>query len=88
VSAARLQPYERRWRKLLESEIRQGYALRMLIEQLPEPVVEHLHRMLNIPGLRRLLVRSAASFDWHSGPLTSLLAKLQRQVEHAGATAR
>ena len=87
VSAARLQPYERRWRALLEQEIRQGYALRRILEQMPEPVVEHLHRMLNIPGLRNILLRSAASFDWHSGPLTNLLARLQKQTERARAPA-
>ena len=83
VSAASLAPYEHRWRALLGAEIHQGYALRQLIEQLPDPVVEQMHRLLTVPGLRRLLVAAAPSFDWHSGPLTSLLARLSRQSKSA-----
>jgi flavin-dependent dehydrogenase len=85
LSAARLAPYENQWRDLLESEIKQGEALRGLLEQLPDGLVEQMHRLLGVPGLRRLLVRSAPSFDWHSGPLTAFLAKLQRSTEEASA---
>jgi len=87
VSAASLMPYERQWRALLESEIRQGYALRKLVERLPDSVIEHMHRLLNVPVLRRVLVAAAPSFDWHSGPLTRVLARLQRQTDAAHATA-
>ena len=88
VSATKLLPYELMWRSLLESEIQQGDALRRLIEQLPDSVVEHMHRLLNVPGLRRVLVAAAPSFDWHSGPLTRFLAKLQHQADRAHVTAR
>jgi geranylgeranyl reductase family protein len=83
VSAASLEPYERRWRAFLASEIDQGYALRRLIEQLPDSVVENIHRLLSVPGLRRLLAAAGPSFDWHSGPLTSILARLRRHTESA-----
>ena len=87
VSAANLMPYERQWRALLESEIRQGYALRKLVERLPDSVIEHMHRLLNVPVLRRVLVAAAPSFDWHSGPLTRVLVRLQRQTDAIRATA-
>jgi hypothetical protein len=80
VTASALAPYDKRWRALMEGEIRQGYALRHLLEQLPETVVESLHRLLALPGLKRVLT-STASFDWHSGPLTKALASLQHQGE-------
>ena len=81
VSAAGLAPYEHRWRALLEQEIRQGYKLRRLVEQLPDSMVDHIHRLLTVPGLRRLLVAAAPPFDWHSGPLTSVLARLKHHTE-------
>jgi digeranylgeranylglycerophospholipid reductase len=87
VSAASLMPYERQWRVLLESEIQQGYALRKLIERLPDAVIEHMHRLLNVPVLRRVLVAAAPSFDWHSGPLTRVLARLQHQTDTVSASA-
>jgi hypothetical protein len=70
---------------LLDAEIKQGAALRGLIEQLPDALVEQMHRLLGVPGLRRLLVRAAPSFDWHSGPLTSFLTRLQRSTDDARA---
>ena len=76
LTAAALAPYDQRWRALMETEIRQGYALRRVLEQLPDAVVENLHRVLSVPGLKRL-ISSTATFDWHSGPLTKLLARLQ-----------
>lgn len=74
VSAAGLAAYDERWQALLGPEIRQGYALRRLLEQIPEPVVEQFHRLLSVPGLRRIL--TASTFDWHSGPLTSVLNRM------------
>jgi digeranylgeranylglycerophospholipid reductase len=88
VSAARLSSYERQWRDLLDAEIRQGAMLRGLIEQLPDALVEQMHRLLGVPVLRRLLVRAAPSFDWHSGPLMSFLARLQRTTDDATARVR
>jgi digeranylgeranylglycerophospholipid reductase len=85
LSAARLATYENQWRDLFESEIKQGEALRGLLEQLPDRLVEQMHRLLGVPGLRRLLVRAAPSFDWHSGPLTAFLTKLQHSTEEASA---
>lgn len=85
VSATRLSSYENQWRELLDAEIKQGAALRGLIEQLPDALVEQMHRLLGVPGLRRLLVRAAPSFDWHSGPLTSFLTRLQRSTDDATA---
>ena len=48
-------------------------------------LVEQMHRLLSVPGLRRLLVRAAPSFDWHSGPLTRFLAKLQHSTDESAA---
>jgi digeranylgeranylglycerophospholipid reductase len=81
LSATRLSRYERQWRELLEAEIKQGVALRSLIEKLPDALIEQMHRLLSVPGLRRLLSRAAPSFDWHSGPLTAFLARLQRSTD-------
>jgi digeranylgeranylglycerophospholipid reductase len=81
LSAARLATYENQWRDLLETEIEQGEALRGLLEQLPDRLIEQMHRLLGVPGLRRLLVRTAPSFDWHSGPLTGFLTTLQRSTD-------
>ncbi|MEX2598329.1 MAG: NAD(P)/FAD-dependent oxidoreductase, partial [Dehalococcoidia bacterium] len=86
VSADRLMPYDSQWRRILEPEIRQGYMLRSILEQLPDSVVEHLHRLIGLPGLKRLLT-SRGTFDWHSGPLTGVLAQLQRHTEKQEAAA-
>ncbi len=83
LSASRLAAYEIEWRNLLDAEIKLGKALRALIEQLPDSLVEQMHRLLGVPGLKRLLVREAPSFDWHSGPLISFLAKLQQKTDEA-----
>ncbi len=79
LSARGLQPYEHRWRAALVPEIRQGYALRRLIEQLPDSVVESCHRLLGVPGLKRLLLAAAPNFDWHSKSLTNFLTHLRRR---------
>ena len=70
-----LAAYETRWHDLLEHELNQGVKLRGLIEQLPDFVIEQLHRMLSFPGAKRLL--SSSTFDWHSGSLIRVLEKLQ-----------
>jgi flavin-dependent dehydrogenase len=87
LSARRLSAYERQWRDLLDAEIKQGAALRNLIEKLPDSLIEQMHRLLGVPGLKRLLVQAAPSFDWHSGPLTAFLAKLERNADEATAWA-
>lgn len=74
-SAQALISYEKRWHAVLEHELNQGVKLRGLIEQLPDIVIEQLHRLLSIPGAKRLL--SSSTFDWHSGSLTQVLEKLQ-----------
>ena len=77
ATVAALQPYETEWRKLMEPEIRRGYLLRRLGEQLPETVVEQLHRLLRIPALRRIFVSARPSYDWHSAGLLRVLDRLQ-----------
>ena len=79
VTASGLAPYEQRWRAAMESEIRQGVLLRKLLEQLPEAAIEHLHRLLGVPGLRRVLVAAAPSLDWHSSKLTRVLQHFDRR---------
>ncbi|MEE8517692.1 MAG: hypothetical protein V3S98_01035, partial [Dehalococcoidia bacterium] len=87
LSAESLAPYERRWRDMLEPEIRQGYALRRLIEQLPDGVIEQLHRLLSVPVLRQVLLAAAPTFDWHSRPLTRVLDRLRRHGDKRQAVA-
>lgn len=87
LSAQGLAAYERRWRDTLEPEIRQGYTLRRLIEQMPEVVIENLHRLLGVPVLRRMLLAAAPSFDWHSRPLTHVLKRLSRHGDKREAVA-
>ena len=82
VSAAALQPYERRWRNLMASEITRGYQLRRVIEQLPDAVLEQMHWLLRVPGLRRLITSAAMPFDWHSGPLLRFVDRLSRHAVH------
>jgi digeranylgeranylglycerophospholipid reductase len=81
VSTRGLQPYEEKWRSLIEPEIRQGFLLRRLIEQLPDSVIEQLQYLLRAPILRRLLVSAAPKFDWHSGPLIRVLARLEKHTD-------
>ena len=88
VTATGLAPYEERWRGALASEIRQGMRLRRLLEQLPESAVEHLHRLLGVPGLRHVLAAAAPSLDWHSSKLTRVLERLDRHREAEPASAR
>ena len=66
VSEAALRSYDARWRGIIGPEVSRGYRLRQLCEQLPEGIVEHLHRLLRIPVLRRIFTAAAPPFDWHS----------------------
>ena len=86
VSASALAPYEERWRAAMETEIRQGMLLRNLLEQLPESAIEHLHRLLGVPVLRRVLVAAAPSFDWHSRKLTRVLQHFDRSRDAVHAS--
>ena len=72
----------------LAPEIRQGMRLRRLLEQLPESAIEHLHRLLGVPGLRRVLVSAAPSLDWHSSKLTQVLERLDHHRDAAPASTR
>ncbi len=78
LTARGLAPYEQRWRRLMASEIALGYQLRRVIEQLPDAVVEQMHRLLRMPGLRRILLSAAMPFDWHAGALLRFVDRLQR----------
>ena len=80
VSARALGAYEQRWRGLMAPEILRGYQLRRVIEQLPDAVIEQMHRLLRVPGLRRLLTSAAMPFDWHSGPLLRFVDRLSRHA--------
>ena len=88
VTEGGLAPYEERWRAALAPEIRQGMRLRRLLEQLPESAIEHLHRLLGVPGLRRVLVSAAPSLDWHSSKLTQVLERLDHHRDAAPASTR
>jgi len=77
LTAQELAPYEQRWRHLMASEIALGYQLRRVIEQLPDAVIEQMHRLLRMPGLRRILLSAAMPFDWHAGALLRFVDRLQ-----------
>lgn len=81
TSSAYLSGYEAAWRKVLAPEIYQGAALRSVLEQLPDGIIENMHKLLSLPGLRRVLLAAGPSFDWHSGPLTRLLALIKRRSD-------
>lgn len=78
VKSGTLSAYETAWRARLEGEISQGMFLRNLLEQLPDWVVENLHRLLGAPGMRSAFNSLSPTFDWHSKPLTRMLKLLQR----------
>ncbi len=85
LSAAGLAAYEKEWRGLMEPEVRAGYALRRMLEQMPDAVVEAIHRLLSVPGFAALLT-SSGTFDWHSGPLTKVLSHFERYIQVRGVT--
>lgn len=86
VTARGLAPYQARWKEMLDSEIRQGILLRGILEQLPDGMIEQFHRLLSVPGMKRLLL--TPSFDWHSGPLSKVLRLLQRRAKAPEPVAR
>ena len=73
-------PYEKRWKDIMASEIANGYNLRKLTEQLPDSMLEKMHRLLRIPGVKKILTSGSMPFDWHSGPLTKFVNLLSRQI--------
>ena len=81
VSEAALRSYDARWRSIIGPEVSRGYRLRQLCEQLPEGIVEHLHRLLRIPVLRRIFTAAAPPFDWHSASLSQVLERFQRHAK-------
>lgn len=85
VTARGLASYEERWRGRMGREIRHGYALRRACEELPETVVEQMHLLLRVPGLRRVLTAASPQFDWHSGPLLRVLDHFSRAAGAGGA---
>ena len=78
VKSGTLSTYEVNWRKRLGGEIVQGTFLRNLLEQLPDWIVENLHRLLGAPGMRAAFNSLSPTFDWHSKPLTRMLKLLQK----------
>ena len=80
LSAIALAPYEKRWKGIMASEIANGYNLRKLTEQLPDSMLEKMHKLLRIPGVKKILTSGSMPFDWHSGPLTKFVNLLSRQI--------
>ena len=78
ADAAALSPYDAQWRKVLETEIRQGFQLRRIGEQFPETVIEQLHRLMRVPVLRNLFISTKPHYDWHSTGLLQILDRFRR----------
>lgn len=63
--AAALAPYEKRWRALLQKELRIGLRLRSAFERFSDSRIEALFDLARRDGLMAL-IREKANFDWHS----------------------
>lgn len=63
--ASALAPYEKRWRALLQKELRIGLKLRSVFERFNDSRIEALFDLARRDGLMAL-IREKANFDWHS----------------------
>jgi digeranylgeranylglycerophospholipid reductase len=72
LHAAALRPYETRWRRRLEPEIRAGLAFRAIATRLTDPAIDALFELARKNGVLPLL-RQQANFNWHRGAVMALL---------------
>jgi len=70
--AASLAPYEKRWRELLESELRVGLRLRSLFGRLTDDRINALFEVASQDGLMNL-IREKVNFDWHRDLVNAVL---------------
>ncbi len=70
--AEQMSVYERRWREILEKEMRLGSLLRRFLSALSDNQIEKLFDLASRDGIMRALHEKAV-FDWHSGILSYLV---------------
>ena len=80
LTANALKPYETKWKSIMAAEITSGYHLRKFTEQLPDNMLEQMHKLLRVPGVKNILTSGSMPFDWHSGPLIKFINLLSRQI--------
>jgi len=73
--AAGLAEYERRWKTLLQKEIRVGHYTRRMCSRLSDGQVESLFHLARTDGIVPI-IRDKADFDRHSGLIFALLERL------------
>jgi digeranylgeranylglycerophospholipid reductase len=74
LSAGRLAGYQRRWQQRLGQELKKGYRVRRLYQELNDRQIDSLFETVKTKGLvDSLLGDSDVSFDWHSGGLLRIL---------------
>lgn len=69
--AGQMGAYERRWRRILEKEIKLGFLLQRVISALSDNQIERLFVLASRDGIIRA-VHEKAVFDWHSAILSYL----------------
>jgi flavin-dependent dehydrogenase len=62
--SAALSIYEKRWRKLLDKELKAGMRIRSAFEKFSDSRIETLFEIACRDGLMSL-IREKANFDWH-----------------------
>ncbi len=72
LEAEKLQAYEKRWKDLLEPELRRGQFLRRLFEHLSDSQIDQLFSLALKNGVMDI-VRKKARFDWHGELIASLM---------------
>jgi flavin-dependent dehydrogenase len=64
LDASFLSTYERRWRGLLEEEIKVGLKLRRAFHFASDSILDHLISLAGKNGITKL-IQDKANFDWH-----------------------
>jgi flavin-dependent dehydrogenase len=72
LSAARLEPYERRWRNRLAAELQAQLSLRLVAHRMTDEDIEHLFELARTDGVMPI-VRRTASFNRHRKLIIALL---------------
>lgn len=80
-SAGALKPYEKRWKKILSTELKVDYYARRMFQKLDDRQLDYLFDRVWSGGIHeKLLGSSQFSFDWHS----RLIWKGTRQLGFRG----
>ncbi|HEY91822.1 MAG TPA: NAD(P)/FAD-dependent oxidoreductase [Dehalococcoidia bacterium] len=74
LSAKSLAGYQRKWKKLLGSELRTGYWARRVFDRLGDNQIDRLFDVVESTGiLDALLKADDLSFDWHGGAVSRVI---------------